>query len=382
VGFIGAMIIIRPGFSALHIGVICVLASTPIFSASNLISKALARTDSANTIVIWQNMVIVVCAAPLAIWFWQTPSWNWSELWALLVILVVSVIPVPVPRKRSEVSGGQVMKTAPLFVALVNGRDGRWSTSKTSAVLWTYAVWFAFLTILLHTNGKGLEHAVLKQQYLVLMGIPVATAVVAKAITQTKVESGKVVTKAPDGAETNPVAGVGQLVTNDTGQPDLLDFQYFGFNLLLLGYFFARFLGHQKFGLPNLPDSLVALTGVSAAGYVGKKGITDDTTPVITAIDPPAASPGDVIKIRGANLATVAEQDIAVQIGQVSAPISPPINFGEHGDATITATVPAGVSPGPVDVRVVNYRGVPTNPFSYTIQAAAQPTAPPGTPNP
>jgi drug/metabolite transporter (DMT)-like permease len=76
VGFIGAMIIIRPGFSALHIGVICILVSTPIFSASNLISKALARTDSANTIVIWQNIVIVAFGLPFAIWFWQTPSWT------------------------------------------------------------------------------------------------------------------------------------------------------------------------------------------------------------------------------------------------------------------------------------------------------------------
>ena len=75
VGFIGAMIIVRPGFSALHLGVICILVSTPIFSASNLISKALARTDSASTIVIWQNVVIVVCAAPFALWFWQTPRW-------------------------------------------------------------------------------------------------------------------------------------------------------------------------------------------------------------------------------------------------------------------------------------------------------------------
>ena len=74
VGFAGAMIIIRPGFSQIHLGVICILISTPIFSASNLISKALARTDSANTIVIWQNIVIVACAAPFALAFWQTPS--------------------------------------------------------------------------------------------------------------------------------------------------------------------------------------------------------------------------------------------------------------------------------------------------------------------
>src|SRR5262249_30857599 len=52
----------------------CILVSTPIFSASNLISKAPARTESANTIVIWQNIVIVLCAAPFALWFWQTPS--------------------------------------------------------------------------------------------------------------------------------------------------------------------------------------------------------------------------------------------------------------------------------------------------------------------
>src|SRR3979490_2027351 len=74
VGFAGAMIIIRPGFSQIHLGVICILISTPIFSASNLISKALARTDSANTIVIWQNIVIVACAAPFALFFWQTPD--------------------------------------------------------------------------------------------------------------------------------------------------------------------------------------------------------------------------------------------------------------------------------------------------------------------
>lgn len=80
VGFAGAMIIIRPGTGDIGVGALCVLISTPIFSASNLISKALARTDSANTIVIWQNLVIVICAAPVALWFWQTPGWT-DLLW-------------------------------------------------------------------------------------------------------------------------------------------------------------------------------------------------------------------------------------------------------------------------------------------------------------
>jgi drug/metabolite transporter (DMT)-like permease len=82
VGFGGAMIIIRPGFAEIGLGAILILVSTPIFSVSNLISKALARTDSANTIVIWQHVVISLCAAPVAFWFWQTPTWQ-DLLWFL-----------------------------------------------------------------------------------------------------------------------------------------------------------------------------------------------------------------------------------------------------------------------------------------------------------
>ena len=82
VGFGGAMIIVRPGFSEIGLGAICILVSTPIFSASNLISKALGRTDGPETIVIWQHLVIVCFAAPVAFWFWQTPTWV-DLLWFL-----------------------------------------------------------------------------------------------------------------------------------------------------------------------------------------------------------------------------------------------------------------------------------------------------------
>lgn len=74
VGFAGAMIIVRPGIGDLGVGAICILISTPIFSASNLISKALSRTETANKIVIWQHVTILVFACPVALYFWQTPS--------------------------------------------------------------------------------------------------------------------------------------------------------------------------------------------------------------------------------------------------------------------------------------------------------------------
>lgn len=80
VGFAGAMIIIRPGVGILSYGAIVILISTPIFSASNLISKLLARTESAPTIVVWQNLTISLAAFPVALWFWDTPQWT-DLLW-------------------------------------------------------------------------------------------------------------------------------------------------------------------------------------------------------------------------------------------------------------------------------------------------------------
>jgi drug/metabolite transporter (DMT)-like permease len=74
VGFAGAMIIVRPGVGDIGYGAICILISTPIFSASNIISKALARTERANTIVIWQHLTIVLFACPVALYFWETPA--------------------------------------------------------------------------------------------------------------------------------------------------------------------------------------------------------------------------------------------------------------------------------------------------------------------
>jgi drug/metabolite transporter (DMT)-like permease len=76
IGFAGAMIIIRPGVGDIGYGAVCILISTPIFSASNIISKMLARTETANKIVIWQHVTIVMFAFPVALFFWETPAWS------------------------------------------------------------------------------------------------------------------------------------------------------------------------------------------------------------------------------------------------------------------------------------------------------------------
>src|SRR5206468_3638669 len=52
--------------------------------------------------------------------------------------------------------------------------------------------------------------------------------------------------------------------------------------------------------LPEIPDTLVALTGTSALAYLTKKGVVRDL-PVITAVHPAAGRAPDKIHIRGVN---------------------------------------------------------------------------------
>jgi hypothetical protein len=198
-------------------------------------------------------------------WFWDKPSWGWAEVWALLAIVLVFVALSALlqPPANSEKR---------FALALINGMDNRWSTSKASVALWTFGLIFAFLTILIHTRGDGLDNLTLSSQYLALLGIPAGAALSAKAITQNKVDKGELKkteqTRPPD-----PLKGTAQLFSDDSGNVDLADAQYFAFSLLLLAYFFAQFLSSESTTLPNLPDTLVGLSGVSAASYIVKKGV-------------------------------------------------------------------------------------------------------------
>jgi hypothetical protein len=181
--------------------------------------------------------------------------------------------------------------------SLVIGTDGRASTSKVQVVLWTFAVFYAFLFRLLWGRSTACDPArgqaaplcqdaadargafsravngELQIEYYVLLGFPMAAAVAAKAITTAKVDD--VPTAKPEiGADQKGVVqGVAEIVSNDAGQTDLLDFQYFAFNLLTLGFFFVEFLTKPGDGLPDLPPTLIALAGASTAVYTAKKAL-------------------------------------------------------------------------------------------------------------
>lgn len=84
VGFSGVLVVVWPqltldgGFYTL-----VMLASSPVFAASFLITKALTKRDNSEVIVVWQSITVSLFTLPLALLFWEWPTptqWMWFLL--------------------------------------------------------------------------------------------------------------------------------------------------------------------------------------------------------------------------------------------------------------------------------------------------------------
>ena len=288
------------------------------------------------------------------------------------------------------VGGGHVQ-------SLVIGQDGRTSTSKVQALLWTFAVAFAVLALMF----QGQTDINIVPDYLYLLGFPALALLFAKGITQQKIVNGDIVkvaptsTAAPAVAAANqvaPAAGqpaaagagaaprrtwrdwLGDVINNDAGEPDIADFQYVLFNLITLTYFFLHFFGTPD-TLPHIPPTLLALTGASAGTYVGNKLVLNQS-PVLVGATPPSGAAGVQVTLRGSNLGSAGT-------ATDGAPVVTTVKFDGVAQAPLSVTdlalvvaapavsFDAGARSKTIQVSVVNAAGIESNQIPFTVVAPA-----------
>jgi IPT/TIG domain len=252
-----------------------------------------------------------------------------TELWAhllsagllVLLLIVAHVLIVRTDKTRDQTLTGFRRRGVK---ALAIGEDGRASTSKVQVLLWTFALLYALTFLLVWGRAVGcdgedredlicrraavarttlgrLVEAPLDTEYYSLLGLPTLAAIAARKMTQNKLDRGEKTKESIDEAlgiqgrgvqkrELKKQAGVSrglsEVITNDRGETDLIDFQYFAFNLVALGYFVLEFVDTPLAGLPEIPPTLLALSGVAVAAYSGKKALEKDAVPTITAVVP------------------------------------------------------------------------------------------------
>lgn len=75
VGFIGMMVILRPGVEALSVPALLVLLSAVCYASASLTIKTLSRTDRPNTIVLYGLVLMLPLSALPAAFTWSAPGW-------------------------------------------------------------------------------------------------------------------------------------------------------------------------------------------------------------------------------------------------------------------------------------------------------------------
>ncbi|MDB3889212.1 DMT family transporter [Candidatus Pelagibacter sp.] len=73
-GFSGMLVIIRPGFVDISIGVYMVLFSALLWSVNIIITKKISKDDSAITILAYQSIFMSLLSFFIVLFFWEMPS--------------------------------------------------------------------------------------------------------------------------------------------------------------------------------------------------------------------------------------------------------------------------------------------------------------------
>ena len=76
IGFLGVLIILRPGIVDISIGIYMALTSSLIWSVVIILTKKVSKDDSAITILSHQYLYMSLFSFPLVIYFWDQPNFK------------------------------------------------------------------------------------------------------------------------------------------------------------------------------------------------------------------------------------------------------------------------------------------------------------------
>lgn len=84
VGFVGMLVILRPGVTAVQPAAFAALFAAAAMAGSALSIKVLTRTEPSDAIVTWMVVLMTPLSLPAALWVWEMPE---AQTWLWLVLI-------------------------------------------------------------------------------------------------------------------------------------------------------------------------------------------------------------------------------------------------------------------------------------------------------
>lgn len=75
-GFLGMLLVVRPGFAEINLGTMLIIASSFSWGTAIAIIKSMTRTESSATLTVYMGLFLTPITGIAAFFVWQTPSWE------------------------------------------------------------------------------------------------------------------------------------------------------------------------------------------------------------------------------------------------------------------------------------------------------------------
>lgn len=108
IGFVGTLVILRPGIQPIDLGSMLVLISAVLWGVTMIVIKMLARTESSMAITGYMNLFLTILSIGPALYFWQMPRPE-TWIWLLLIGVTGTLAQVAFAQALKEADAGVVM---------------------------------------------------------------------------------------------------------------------------------------------------------------------------------------------------------------------------------------------------------------------------------
>ncbi len=135
IGFGGVLVIVRPGFSEMNVGIFFALAAAAFYASSDTLSRWLARYDRLPSIMVWNFVFMLPLATVPSLIWWVTPT---ADSWPYVIGFSLAGVGAQFCLTRSFGLAEASLVSPVLFLRLPLVSVIAWLAFEQTTELWTW----------------------------------------------------------------------------------------------------------------------------------------------------------------------------------------------------------------------------------------------------
>lgn len=138
VGFAGALVVLRPGFGALEVGMLAAVGSSVCYALSLMLAKIAGGEDGPDAVFVSMTALVAVFTLPPALFVWETPGLGDGGVWATVLAVAVFSVVRGYADIRSYISGEASVVAPVSYLRLPTIAFAGWLLFDERVDLWTW----------------------------------------------------------------------------------------------------------------------------------------------------------------------------------------------------------------------------------------------------